>query len=81
MINISDYCINELTVSFITKLATYLQLQFDLKLKINVLVIFVIPQWEISGWISPGATIVVTNVRGFPLSWSGYIHVGFPCEM
>ena len=81
MINKSDYYIKGLTVSFLTKqhvlTLTSLWLQIWL-LKINCSVIFVIPRWEISGWISNGATIVVINVQGFPLSRQGvWLH---PCR-
>jgi len=80
MINKSDYCIKGLTVSFITKPATCASwLTTVWSLKINFLVLFVIPRWEISSWISSGGYHCCDQCAGFsPFSGqgSGYIHVG-----
>ena len=50
MINKSNDYIKELTVSFITK-QHVITVEFDLKLKINCSVLFVIPQWWINHWV------------------------------
>ena len=86
MINKSDYCINGLSVSFITK-----QLVFTVNFSLisNL-------RWTVQcfSWylgeksvveFHQRATFVVINVRGFPLfsgRGSGYIHVGlFLCDV
>ena len=65
MINKSDYCIKGLAVFFITKQHVFTVSYFDLKVKINCLVLFVIPQWEISGWISSAGYHCCDQCAGF----------------